>query len=718
MTALLKSESAGDALDWPNLVEARDAARALAVHPNHLVRRCRVELSKIGMAFFASPIGGGNPRWWVHRSFERRLIGDLAKSEVNVGELERFTGKQRRHAIMRWTCVERFRDAKVSRPGRVADWLPELLAALASEFPDLGTITRSTLYRWDRECLSASDVDKLIDDRGGDMRSQGDPAAWAYFKSIFLDARRPSLSTCWERTQAKAVAEGWRWCSETSCRRQLDQRIPPAKRTLHREPGKYRGSFAPYIKRDHERFAAGRCWVGDHAQLDMWCLSRERLVRPFITTWMDWRTSKIVGWVLSPEPNSSTILAAFRAGMYDQDNMGGPSEVVIDNGKDFDAYMWNGQTKAERKQERLLERGYIDEPMFTGVFGLLRIQAHYTIPYGPNGKAPQERWYRVLHDNFDKTFPTYCGSTPEQKPEGLEEVLRARRNVPLFKHVNARLGEFIKGYNANADHQIERLVDEQAGNERLSPNEAMRRGCVTRRVFPDGVLDLAMQTWHQPLRVGRQGVTINVAGVRLSYGALDQALISHKNKKRRVMVSFDPHDLKSVKVYDEKLRLITVATANDAGGLAGGSKVSREHVRKLHQRMREHEKAMRTLEAHPELEYLSKHEALEGIASEDSKPPTPPRPEGPFTLVQTPLDEQAEIDKQARRRKAAGAESATVTDEPVWDVMKRFREVFSSDPAERDEDGPSLLLQEMSEANKQRDRDMEATNAEIANSAA
>lgn len=187
----------------------------------------------------------------------------------------------------------------------------------------------------------------------------------------------------------------------------------------------YACKYAPYIKQDIERFEAGKSWVGDHAQHDVWCWCGNLLVRLWLTSWLDWRTDKLTGWMLSPEPNSATILAAFGHGIRDKSNMGGPADAIIDNGKHYDGYTWDGQTKQQRLR-RFVNAGDGDESTFNGLFGLLNIEPHYTTPYNPAGKAPQERFYRTVHEQFDKTFPTYCGSTPQDRATN---GVRGRRTV-------------------------------------------------------------------------------------------------------------------------------------------------------------------------------------------------------------------------------------------------------------------------------------------------
>lgn len=641
-------------LDWSMLVPLVDAARMLGKHRDHLGRLCRDELSRTGMAVLAKPPAGGNPGWYIDRRYHRTLWRDPDNVIIDINSLDCYSAKQRRQAFMRVQCVDALRDGRVNHKGNINDWLPGLIASLNELYPDL-KISRTSLYRWDCDYSKATEIEKLIDCRGGDHKSTGDPAAWDYFKQIYLDRRKTSLRVCWERTKAKSTHEGWTWCTERGCRYQLNDRIPEPQQLKARDPVKYRAKYEPYIAQDVERFAAGKCWVGDHSQMDFWCMFGNKPVRLYATVWQDWRTRKIVGWILSPEPSSATILAAFRRGMLDDSNMGGPSEIMVDNGKDYDAYMWDARTKKERLKKKFLKAGEIDEVMFTGVYGLLNIESHYSIPYGPNGKARMERWFGVMHKGFDDTFPTYCGSKIEDRPEGLVKVLRERRNIPSYNHVVDRFTNFVKGYNANIDHSIDDLVDDESG-ERLSPDEALRQWNLSSRVFAPGTLDLAMQTWHKPVRVGRNGVTIIIAGMSLSYGQFNNDLIPYKGKKKRVMVSYDCDALQSVKVYDTQMRSITTADANELGG-RNETDLQRRHVSNLIRQQRSYNKAMNFIKDHPEHEYLSKQELLAEAMAQEARPtPPPPSEPGVLKMIQTPLDGQSNSLQKSEQRQAAGAE--------------------------------------------------------------
>ena len=149
------------------------------------------------------------------------------------------------------------------------------------------------------------------------------------------------------------------------------------------------------------------------------------------------------------------------------------------NGNDYQARVFHGATKTERRR-KILEKGYIDEATFGGIFADLVIDVSFSLPYNPNGKSRQERWYRTVDEQFCKLFATHCGRSADTKPEALEKVIKQPELIPMFDDSRKRFDKFVIGYNNNADNYIESL---RRGGERISPAEGMNRWCVNRRVI-------------------------------------------------------------------------------------------------------------------------------------------------------------------------------------------------------------------------------------------
>ncbi len=227
---------------------------------------------------------------------------------------------------MRRSCVKSFREARQLARSAECVWLPPVLETLRKRFPAI-KISRSRLFAWERAYNRPADIVKLIDSRGGNRRNVDSVEAWKAFRDLYLDQRQPALKRCWQAVMALAKESGWRWCGLRSCELQLNVRIPIETQLYHREPHRHRTTLRPFIAQNPESWSAGECWVGDHKQLDLWCAFNGSIIRPWLTTWIDWRTRRLTGWTLSDSPNSTTTLAALRHGLVDSRNHGGPADV-------------------------------------------------------------------------------------------------------------------------------------------------------------------------------------------------------------------------------------------------------------------------------------------------------------------------------------------------------------------------------------------------------
>ncbi|MEL7087770.1 MAG: transposase domain-containing protein, partial [Planctomycetota bacterium] len=421
-----------------------------------------------------------------------------------------------------------------------------------------------------------------------------------------------------------------------------------------RDPAKWRKTVAPYIEQDPERFAANECWVSDHSQLDFWCWFGNQLVRPWITTWQDWRTRKIMGHVVSVSPDGSTILASLRRAILDNPDAGLPKTAWIDNGKDYAGYIFHGQTKKERSKT-FVEKGYVDETGFQGIYKMLGIKVHFSLPYTPNGKPRQESFYRPMHERYCKGWASYTGNTPERRPEVLSKILKTPGMVPDFDEVVDTMAQHIDGYNRNPEHTIDDLVDDDRA--RLTPAEALARWTTHFRGLADpAVLDLLLQRWHRPVTVGRNGVSIRIRGMTIRYGQLDAKLRKFKAGGEKVLVSYDPADVRSVLVYTQQMTLVGRAMSNKLGGLPGA--IGEDRVKEMMREKRDYEKAMKVVNKRGPARRVASPEqnlALQAYRQPQAKPAL-------LKGIQTPLDTPSNDPFKPDFKQAAGAE--TTSDSP------------------------------------------------------
>jgi len=669
------------AIDWSRWVDAREASQLLGVNRDSLTRQCRDELERIGHAMFHRSPDGGNARWWINRSNSKLLWSGKAGENHRIPEdFWQREEKQQKDAWARVACVKVLREAKISRLGDMKDWIDSLAIELGVNHPNIRVSVKS-LYRWSKNYVNPADIMKLVDTRGGNTRGEPDPAAWRAFTELFMSERQIKLTVAWKRVRDEAAIKGWRWTSETACRRMVDSKLTKQDIAKARTPALFRSHYRAFLEQDPEGFEAGECWIGDHCQLDMICRvgfgAHEKYVRPWLTAWMDWRTRRIMGFAIVEDPNSTAILAALRQGLLADDLITMPRHVWIDNGKDFDCYLFHGQTKRQRQ----LKRGFradVDEAPTHGLLANFGIEAHFSIPHNPNGKSRLEHWFGYgLHEVFDKLWPTYCGNEPSSRPEYLNETIKAGTYIPQFDEVASQLRDHIAGFNLSSEHSKADMLG-------LSPNDALAAMVKTRHIARDPqAMSMLLMKHHQPVRVNKNGITIRIAGKPLHYGAFEPALVPYKgasaSERPQVHVLYDPDDMSSIHVFDSKMRKICETRANEVyGNHVRGDEASEKRLRDAMRTKDRYNRLEKEVAANRHLTFASAFSIAARAAAQEKAPPPSINPDATMQPVQTPLDDES---NRSVMRKAVGAEH---------DELPKSKHIFKRH--EEDEDDEPLAL--------------------------
>lgn len=413
-----------------------------------------------------------------------------------------------------------------------------------TDFAALHGIPLRTLQRWIAEHRRGG-LSALVDGRGGGGQVQISPDAWDRFLLMYLTPQQLSVAICWRNLCYINQSEerGWQIPSLRAMQIYANSRIPKGAAVLHRlGRGAYDAQFAPYIKTDPDSIPPGAVWIGDHHQADCWVRSRGRWVRPWLTAWEDMRSRGILGWTITEQPNSSTILQAFRSGCR---SYGPPDSVKIDNGKDYDSEMFTGTTKQRR---RITSKLHLDEEVVAGLYSLMDISVSFAIPYHPQSKAI-ERFFDTFEQQFIRTFDTWCGRTTATRPEDLFDRMKRPEfiaSAPTIEEFIEQAGQYIEVYNHS--------VHGGRGMEGQSPAQVIAAR-PSRRMLAEGVLDLLCRCWSGLLTVGKNGVSVR----GLDYGAADPSLLAWQGRK--VRVAWDPEDITQVWVYEPATyKLITIAS--------------------------------------------------------------------------------------------------------------------------------------------------------------
>lgn len=254
---------------------------------------------------------------------------------------------------------------------------------------------------------------------------------YKYFKGAFLKEGAPSTKSCWTRTLGYARTldpqiKPETFPSPSAFQRRLEREIPESSIYLARYGhDAWNRKYASYLDRDYNQLKPGEVIVSDHAQVDVAVmLPNNRVCFPWITVWSCFKTSKYLGWIHHPEPPNSDFI--FQSFYYAVKEYGLPTDVYIDNGRDYKSRDFAGG----RKRHKIA----VDEKKSTSMLALLNITPHFALPYNAQTK-PIERSFLRNKEWFSMHMPGYRGGNVAERPEILEEEIKRGRILSLDEYV-------------------------------------------------------------------------------------------------------------------------------------------------------------------------------------------------------------------------------------------------------------------------------------------
>lgn len=470
-------------------------------------------------------------------------------------------------------------------------------SAAVAEVADSHGVGSSTLWSWLKLIDGVDRADWLPTlaprRKGGGVAAEIDPELWTIFKSDYLRASAPTLTSVYERIAAIADERGVSLPCERSFRRRLDREVPAEVLRLKREGEEALRRSIPAQRRSVEELHALE-WVNiDGHKFDVFVKTPEgRVIRPIMLAIQDIYSRKILAWRIGGEESAIQTRLVF-ADLFR--NFGVPKHCLLDNGRAFASKWITGGAKS-----RFRFKVRQEEP--TGLLTGLGIQIHWALPYRGQSK-PIERAFRDLADYLAKhpeCEGAYTGNSPMAKPENYgSKAVDWDRFCALVDGQIAR-------HNARSGRRTEtakgRSFDEAfAASYAVSPigkatPEQLRRALLA----ADNVT------------VNRQTSEIALHGNRYWHPELDGF------RGDKVTVRFDPDNLHSeIHVYDLEGRYLVAAQIIATRGFADAA-----GAKETAKRVAEHRRRAKAL---AEAEDLISAEALAELQA-GSKPADAPEP--------------------------------------------------------------------------------------------
>jgi transposase InsO family protein len=426
----------------------------------------------------------------------------------------------------------------------------------------------------------------------------------------------------------------------------------------------YTDNCEPYLEGDYSTLQSNEQWCSDHHQFDVWVEispAREtidqvtgevrqipaRYARPWLTSWEDMRSRKIVGWVISLKPCQDTIHLAFHRAISGH---GVPQETYVDNGKDYDAWSLQGMTKMERRKLRMT----YDAAAMQGLFGILQVKTVHCEPYHGQSK-PIERFHRTVKDRFCKLYETYCGGKPEERPENCFTLLRDGK-AP-------KLEQFIQDFTdwlENDYHQRVHTGDSMDD----TPANVWEKCLVSKVVVNPRTAELLRCRAAKTSPVGQNGITW-----------MGQTYRSQELLRRigdEVYIRFDPEDVNEISVWTLDNQFICFAAPKE--------RIPRNAARLecLEEAIREKRSDARVQKQAAAARIRAGKSIAQRAASaanrkaESAKAAAPTLPPVPMRMATTEIDSQLEeYDRRQELRKAVGTETRVRSLDDLEDVYGR-----------------------------------------------
>lgn len=386
-----------------------------------------------------------------------------------------YSAKSVERAHLRLQAILAFRNVKPKTDSRTGRQLPTgPVLAICLQF----RVRSNTLWRWSqiyqRGCHSTQGDSRIqaragfealiprprgqIQDPEQDRRIKLDSEVREAIMGLYTRRHRPSMTRIWRKLLAccpvckvsalkpRVVGYSGRYsqhrCPECefqicySSVRRIICSIPASVRVLGREGAQaFHNRYGIYIPRSYEDLRNREIFCGDHHEFDLFVHTRGgKLLRSWISAWLDLKTEVLTGWFISTRPNSQTIALAFRhAVLPKQDGiMGLPESIYVDHGKDYRCrYLEGGRKRLGPIPvdtiglvARAHGLGVFDDPAMEGIWRNLGIRVRHAEPYNAQAK-PIERFFGTLERDFVQELPGWCGPKPDLRPvDILKEQIR------------------------------------------------------------------------------------------------------------------------------------------------------------------------------------------------------------------------------------------------------------------------------------------------------
>jgi len=371
--------------------------------------------------------------------------------------------------------------------------LKAFIAAWNQKHPEMKTSYPRILdarKKYEQEGLSA--LTAKYGHRAGETVTSDED--YQLFKSLYLTENRSSAQSCHAAVLGMAVRQRGvsrdDFPSVHAFTRRLEKEMPESAIFLarHGHSAWYR-KYANYVDRDYSDIRAGEVWVSDHAQIDVAVRydKNSKPAFPWVTAWRCFKTGMWLGYVLNVgNPNSDWIFQAFYKAA---ETYGLPSDIIIDNGKDYRSKDFAGG----RRKFHVA----VDEPKTTAMVSMLDITPHFALPYNAQTK-PIERDFLKIKEGLSRHLVGFRGGNVVERPEKLIEEIKSDK-ILSFEEFREIFAFYIREVLVKMPSKGKNLCG-------LAPIQLFNQEFTEKREVSKDALKLFCTRTAQPSSITRNGV--------------------------------------------------------------------------------------------------------------------------------------------------------------------------------------------------------------------
>jgi len=341
------------------------------------------------------------------------------------------TAKQRDRFDQNNQVVKLFLDAIQNLP-------PKRKTAFTKEFAKIHGMSEAKLRRLVREYLKDG-IEGLIPRWSPGVQNrkfENDREAVEFVNRDYMRELGPSILESHQRYCQEFKGKRDDLFSLTTYANVIKTKWTPSERLLAREPDQWQKHHGLYINRDWDKCALNEVWFSDAKQIDIACLYNGKVIFPWLTAFLDAKSRKFVGWVLTPSPDRWAISGALD---YAIATHGVPKVIYIDRGKPYKSYMISGKKIKSRVIDSFEN---IEREPFIGQFREAGSEVYFAYPRWPREKIIEANF--GLFTDRDRDAPGNRSWDTKHRPKKLEREIRAGKLLTfdqLYTRVNKTLGE-------------------------------------------------------------------------------------------------------------------------------------------------------------------------------------------------------------------------------------------------------------------------------------